>query len=372
MSSNQILRFWFALLILSGCAAPQNEASSDRATDTRFHLQAEARKSLIKHDSAVHLAFPNFIRDPYIILGPDNFYYLTGTRLHHITGGAAENYRQEGVEIWRSPNLADWELLGVPYRLGQLPWVEKFNNNLAELGRQHQTPLLWAPELHWLDNRWYITHTTNAQQAVIVASDNIMGPYKETTEPAALGHRHDPSLFRDTDGQSYLLYRACELIKMENQFSTIKGDPIVISPSDRKIGHEGCYLIRHAGKYIMLGTAWSTDSMRKGSYNLYYTTADNIQGPYGKRQWLGRFLGHGTPFKDKNGNWWMTAFLNGKYISHESLTALENQHDNAYTINPQGTTLVPFELSTDPDGNIVFTIKDARYRDPGPEEVQQF
>ena len=65
-------------------------------------------------------------------------------------------------------------------------------------------------------------------------------------------------------------------------------------------------------KYVHFGTAWSTDRGRQGSYNLYYCTADKITGPYGPRKFAGRFLGHGTPFQDKDGKWWCTAFFNAK------------------------------------------------------------
>ena len=48
---------------------------------------------------------------------------------------------------------------------------------------------------------------------------------------------------------------------------------------------------------MLFGTGWSTGQMRRGSYNLYYATADKITGPYSERKFAGRFLGHGTPFK---------------------------------------------------------------------------
>ena len=63
-------------------------------------------------------------------------------------------------------------------------------------------------------------------------------------------------------------------------------------------------------RWESLGTAWSTDQSRKGSYKLYYSTADKITGPCGPRKFAGRFLGHGTPFQTRDGKWWCTAFFN--------------------------------------------------------------
>lgn len=51
-----------------------------------------------------------------------------------------------------------------------------------------------------------------------------------------------------------------------------------------RIGHEGATMIEVGGKYVHLGTVWSTDQGRKGSYNLFYSVADNITGPYGPRK----------------------------------------------------------------------------------------
>lgn len=132
-------------------------------------------------------------------------------------------------------------------------------------------------------------------------------------------------------------------------------------------------MIKVGDKYVHLGTAWSTDRGRKGSYNLYYSVADKIIGPYGPRQFAGRFLGHGTPFKDKTGKWWCTAFFNAnvppldrKGIRHRDLGA------NAQTINEQGVTVVPLDVRLLENGAVYIRAKDPAYAVPGPDEAQAF
>ena len=124
---------------------------------------------------------------------------------------------------------------------------------------------------------------------------------------------------------------------------------------------------------IIVAPSWPTDQGRKGSYNLYYTVADNITGPYGPRKFAGRFLGHGTPFQDKNGKWWCTAFFNANVppLSREAIQS-RDIGDNAQTINEQGVTIVPLDIRVLEDGEIFIRAKDPAYATPGPDEAQKF
>ena len=139
-----------------------------------------------------------------------------------------------------------------------------------------------------------------------------------------------------------------------------------------QIGHEGATMIKVGGKYVHFGTAWSTDQGRKGSYNLYYCVADNITGPYGPRQFAGRFLGHGTPFQDKAGKWWCTAFFNANVppVSRKGIVQ-RDLGENAHTINEQGVTIVPLDVRVDDQGDVIIRAKDPAYASPGPDESQQ-
>ncbi len=141
-------------------------------------------------------------------------------------------------------------------------------------------------------------------------------PWAKTSARATI-----PSLFIDDDGTVYLLWQNTMIAPLSRDLTRYTAEPVRIDPAGTRpgpdgepisrIGHEGATMIKVAGKYVHLGTAWSTDRGRKGSYNLYYCVADMITGPYGARKFAGRFLGHGTPFQDRDGKWWCTAFFNG-------------------------------------------------------------
>ncbi len=106
---------------------------------------------------------------------------------------------------------------------------------------------------------------------------------------------------------------------------------------------------------------------------MYYCVADKITGPYGPRKFAGRFLGHGTPFQDKEGNWWCTAFFNGNVppLSREEIET-RDIGDNAQTINEQGVTIVPLDVRILESGQVYIRAKDPAYATPGPDESQKF
>lgn len=146
---------------------------------------------------------------------------------------------------------------------------------------------------------------------------------------------------------------------------------IGVSPSTAKSFFIGDRLIKVGGKYVQLGTAWSTDQGRKGSYSLYYCVADKITGPYGPRKFAGRFLGHGTPFQTRDDKWWCTAFFNAN-VPPEPRDSIEFRDigDNARTINEQGVTIVPLDVRMLDDGGIHIRAIDPAYANPGPDEAQ--
>ncbi len=362
----------------------------------------EIEKGIKSYDRALHV-LDGFMRDPYIILAPDGYYYLTGT-----TGGIPEGYDILNVGLkpklidpwkmraWRSKDLVRWESLGTPYSqldnywatVDKVPDGEK-GQKLKKLKDSGKTPKemfetipkeewrLWAPELHIVDGKWVVLHTTpnplgGMANLAMTDSLNLEGPF---TYPMGMDmfDKHDPSMFQDDDGTAWLIWKVGTIAPMKPGLKGLAGKPVDIGPSNRKMGHEGTLIKKIGKKYVLFGTAWSTDKGRVGNYNLYYCTADKITGPYGERKFAGRFLGHGFPFQDKEGRWWCTAFYNGNIppISREDLKK-RPLPETAYTINKMGTTIVPLDVRIQDDGDIHIRAIDPDYATPGPEEVQGF
>lgn len=323
----------------------------------------EKKKAIKAHNKAVHL-MDDWMRDPYIVLAPDGYYYLSATRPRSAFP------ETPFIQLYRSRDLVQWEDLGPLWTAEDTPYGKRL---LQEAGQQNKPGIIWAPEMHYVDGKWVIVNLSNAgvSNLMLTEGKKLQGPFIEPFDP---GRRHDPSLFVDDDGSRWLIYGfyASYIQKLKPDFSGYDGERITIGPSDRGLGHEGLQIIKVDEKYVLLGTGWSTDTLRHGTYNQYYCTADKLTGPYGPRKFAGRFLGHGTMFKDKQGKWWCTAFYNADTptITPEKAKA-EKLDDTAYTINEQGLTIVPVDIRI-VNGDVEITTLDPDYASPGKEEVQQF
>ncbi|MEM7315326.1 MAG: sugar-binding domain-containing protein, partial [Planctomycetota bacterium] len=113
---------------------------------------ATIRAGLKSHDRALYIK-AGWIRDPYITIGPDDDYYLTGTQPNpgdpreaadpYNLGLGITSIVGEHVRVWRSKDLIEWEPLGTPFTLDDTYQV-------SELNRDPQKRVIWAPEVHWV------------------------------------------------------------------------------------------------------------------------------------------------------------------------------------------------------------------------------
>jgi len=395
-----VLVFWLAIGAVSTCLAQQarhKPVLTAEPTDRRPGPVMDAATiaaGLASHDRALYIK-SGWIRDPYIVLAPDGYYYLTGTTPNphdpreaadpYNTGLGSESIVGYHMQLWRSNDLIDWEYLGTPFSLLDGYWAKKEPSAFEGDDRTHWH--LWAPEVHFFRGKWHIVHTTPApvrrgSNLAVTQGGRIQGPYQFPLGDLSRG-RHDPSLYEDTDGTIYLLWQNTMIAPLKDDLTGLAAEPVRIDPAGSRpgpdgkpisrIGHEGATLRKIGGKYVHFGTAWSTDLGRRGSYNLYYCLSEKITGPYGPRRFAGRFLGHGTPFVDKQGRWWCTAFFNANV---PPLTPQEARGkdlgETAQTINEQGVTIVPLVVRVAEDGDVLIRATDPNYASPGPDEVQEF
>lgn len=383
----QLLEQWMKEQGDTGAAMDVPQAKTQKAVQEKQNKLA----TIQAHNRAVHIK-DGWIRDPYIYLAPDGYYYLTGTTPNPgdqremqdkynlgLTNQAAAIGKKNSIvghkiRIWRSTDLVEWEYFGEPFSLEKGYWAKKHPETFEK--NNDKEWLVWAPEMFFTDGKWIFVHTSPSPYInganLIVSTGLVDG---DLTFPMGddMLKKHDPSLFPDDDGTWYLTWGNTFIAPLKPDFGGLAATPKRIDPSNRIIGHEGATIRKIGRKYVLFGTAWSTDKPRKGSYNLYYCTADSIEGPYGERRFAGRFLGHGTPFQDKKGQWWCTAFFNANVppLDREGILN-KNLSETAQTINQQGTTIVPLDVRILENGDIYIRAIDENYAHPGPDEAQKF
>ena len=184
---------------LIGCMSTEPPQIVDVVELTQPMSRTAIEAGLQSHDRAL-LIKNGWIRDPYIILGPDDYYYLTGTTPNpgdpreqsepYNDGLGEDSVVGTVVQLWRSKDLIDWDYLGVPFTLKDA-YPKPYEGNPVNDNR------LWAPELHWMGDRWAIVHCPAGKASFALAPKGleVKGPWTHPMQ-GQFGKKHDPSLYR--------------------------------------------------------------------------------------------------------------------------------------------------------------------------------
>jgi beta-xylosidase len=254
------------------------------------------------------------LRDTVVRLGGDGNYYLTGS------SGADIWDFNDGVELWRSPDLKKWDYVGEV-------WTFDKDGTWEKNWRWHHKPVraLWAPELHYIKSltNYFITLSMPPGNRGILksATGKPEGPYVNAlANDDFFKGGIDATLFEDDDGAVYFLSGGGgSITRMKRDMSDFDGEPHRISyekPADgswtrSSIGQEGATMFKHNGVYYLGGAAFyqapGSDSVR---YSSAMAMSTNLFGPYTK--WHEAVpCGGGTDFfQDKEGGWWSAFFGN--------------------------------------------------------------
>lgn len=283
---------------------------------------------------------PNFepfmdlrLRDPFITKGPDKTFYLTGT----LPYNHKDSTYNEGIPLWRSKDLKNWENMGVVWSFDkdgtwQKQWTVK-NGNARRA--------LWAPEIHYINKNWYMVYTVTGLGMGMMKSTTGRpeGPYKGVTIPDGpiVDKGIDATLFQDDDGKVYFLWGDGMMALMNEELTAFAEKPIRLIPSVadtvpehhyiqhsckelNHVGFEAAYMFKKDGRYYL-----SCAERYNGFYNNMTVESSNIRGPYTARYVSVPFCGHGNLFQDSKGKYWWTYFGNDKVapFSKPAVVAVE-------------------------------------------------
>ncbi|MEO8313853.1 MAG: family 43 glycosylhydrolase [Pseudomonadota bacterium] len=226
--------------------------------------------------------FHEEFEDPDIIRVGDD-YYLAGTTMHMMPG----------VQIMRSKDLVNWELVG--YAIDKLdlgPTYRLDGGNVYGRG-------IWAPCLRYHNGTFYIFSNVNGAGLQVFQSRSIRGPW----EHHQIAGRHDMSVLFDDDGKIYIIsgnsspYPIEEFTPDLNGFVPGVKHQLVVPPGSRM--GEGHHLYKVKGKYVDIS------AIPGGAVNQMVAIADSIDGPWTVTTMVdGESLGvpSGTPSKAMAGN----------------------------------------------------------------------
>ena len=326
-----------------------------------FHGKGPAGLQLV-HEPWVQGSYPEIkpqalieekLRDANIIRGGDGNYYMTGTFAGTEGDGllffdykSGKHWKNnDGVKLYRSADLKNWTDLG---------WVWTFKNNATWCKEPFKSndpktngkQGIFAPKFHYLNGKYIIVYGCNWSMpnhdwgVGIAVADKPEGPYRETSPDKPICPGFDAQIFRDDDGQLYLIRNNGVLAKLKPDMSGLDGEARGITCENYPfVGYEGAALIKRGDLYYVM---CNEQLLRPGGGKLGPTmvaSSKNIFGPYGKRYvLLSDANGHSRPFQDANGKWWTALWKwSGSFDHQFGITGIDFTADG--TIYPTGEVI---------------------------------
>jgi beta-xylosidase len=241
-----------------------------------------------------------WIRDTFIMLGHDGVYYLTGT-----------SGNMDGINLWRSPDLKRFEFVKQIWTASADP--KAWYNSVP-------TRLHWAPELHYIKGTYWLAHCISAgklgKNGILKStSGRPEGPYEPALpENRGVDQGIDSSMFADTDGAVYYVWQDGLIRKFNAAMNGFEGEARKILPSDgQRVGYEGATLVKIGAWYVLTCAEWNGGGNHAdGTYDMMYSCAKSLDGPWKPRRVAVPHAGHGALFRDKAGRWQASFFGNDR------------------------------------------------------------
>ncbi len=233
------------------------------------------------------------VRDTSICLGPDGCYYLTGTTGNNAGDGGDPKswwYVNEGIRVWKSPDLKQWQPLGLVWKIEEGTWQKQKHGNQRAL---------WAPDIHYLKGTFWLTFCMNFGGTGLLksASGKAEGPYVDVSPEKPIAGKIDASLFQDDDGMVYFVWQNGLIARMNADMTELAEKPRMLKPANHhQVGFEGAYVAKRDGTYCLICADFV-----QGNYHCMVATSDHVYGPYGPRYLAVPHGGHNMSFTDNAG-----------------------------------------------------------------------
>jgi beta-xylosidase len=292
------------------------------------------------------LDFP--MRDVCVCKGHDDWFYLTGT-----TGYPDWDTRNDGIWVWRSPDLKKWERIGKVWDLSKdgtwqkmemVPKTKDATNTKETTENTQHNIAIWGPEICYHRKTYWISYGLSRGGTGLLKSTTgmIAGPYEDMGQITQDGF--DASLFVDKE-VAYWIYQDGRIARMKKDMKGLAEEPNAVLPQmidedgrqdvnalrkQRRIGTRGAFLTRINGRYMMFCTE-PFNRFGAKTDDVFVASADNIKGPYSARTLVLPHGGQSMLFTDREGRPWMTfsGDKSGFAVFHERPGLVPMEYDQA-------------------------------------------
>lgn len=334
-----------SIVSLVACTLVACSAHTTSEIDVDQVLSVAEKQQLVTQHSTAFQALNQRIRDPFVLKGPDGYYYLTGTTADKSWGDTV------GIRLWRSKDLAEWQDMGFVWDLyrdvpNRDSWHFQQPLRPSEGGTIVKNPIaVWAPEIHYMNGTWWIPYSLNLRGHGLLKSRSGKpeGPY-DVQEPMSLTGI-DSHLYQE-DGKFFYMWGAQWLGQMNQEMTRFSEAPMPLEHNGRHpLGYEGILINKFGPHYVHIASG-RYGYEPTNTYDLYYAISSELKGPYGKRRMAIKNAGHGNLFQGPNGKWWSTAFDHDFY--------------NKKTMERWSLWLVPLEIDVS-ETDVTFHVLDKRF-----------
>ncbi|MFA9389414.1 MAG: family 43 glycosylhydrolase [Prolixibacteraceae bacterium] len=253
------------------------------------------------------------ISDVSICKGPNTTYFMTGT-----TGD--QNGVQDGIKIWASYDLTNWNMLGEngyvwTFNDHAVAWQKVISNNNGWQQRG-----IMAPKIHYFLNTFWITYTnTNSMQSGVLKSTSgkAQGPYIELSGEKPMLKGTEASLFMESDSVVYVIWGKGFIQKLSSDSLTSIGKKpqVLFDQNNVSVNASGIRIDKINGKYVLSGSryidSWTKEPVNaqnilNARYDGIIATSDRLFGPYTFMTASVPHAGGGSLFTDFGGKAFFT------------------------------------------------------------------
>lgn len=225
---------------------------------------------------------------------------------------------------------------------------------------------MWAPSVIKKDKKYYLFFGANDIQSDaeaggigVAVANKPEGPYKDLLGKPLIDKFHnkaqpiDQFVFRDTDGQHYLIYggwRHCNIARLNADFTGFVPfeDGVTFREITPEKYVEGPFMFRKNGKYYFM---WSEGGWTGPDYSVAYAIADSPLGPFkriGKilqqNPAIARGAGHHSVIHDsKTDNWYIV--YHRRPLGEKDANSRETCIDRMYF--DENGLIKPVEITTE-------------------------